>query len=87
VFQILGIFENLLSFMPPLADQVGSSTDILAWLLERMLRPAHDSNRQYAAEILSILLQSSPANIDKLISTKGIDSLLRILSVRSCNNT
>jgi beta-catenin-like protein 1 len=82
VFHILGTFENLLSFMPPLAEQVGEDTSILGWLLERMLRPAHDSNKQYASEILSILLQNSPANVTKVAEAGGIDSLLRILSVR-----
>jgi beta-catenin-like protein 1 len=83
VFQILGLLENLLSFMPPLADQVGSSTDIVAWLVARMQQKAHDSNRQYSSEMLSILLQNSPANVDQLLDAKGMDALLMILSV-SC---
>lgn len=82
VFQTLGIFENLLSFMPPLADQIGQSTSLLNWLLERVRKGGFDSNKQYAAEILSILLQNSPLNASKVAETEGMDSLLLVLSVR-----
>lgn len=81
VFQILGTLENLLSFMPPLADQVGATTTVLQWLLERVVRTPFDSNAQYASEILSILLQSSPSNASKVAEQKGVDTLLMILSV------
>ncbi|TXT10678.1 hypothetical protein VHUM_02183 [Vanrija humicola] len=80
VFSILGVFENLLSFMPPLADEVGSTTQLLKWLLGRMSLEAYDSNKQYASEILSILLQSSRANALKVIEMEGVDKLLTILS-------
>ncbi|KAL1408912.1 hypothetical protein Q8F55_005726 [Vanrija albida] len=80
VFSILGVFENLLSFMPPLADEVGSTTPLLKWLLDRMSVEAYDSNKQYASEILSILLQSSRANALKVIEMEGVDKLLTILS-------
>lgn len=46
-----------------------------------MLAKSHDSNRQYASEILSILLHNSSANAEKLLQADGVDSLLRIVSV------
>jgi beta-catenin-like protein 1 len=81
VFQILGTFENLLAFMPPLADQIGSTTTLLQWLLERMARKPFDSNAQYASEILSILLQGSQSNALKVANDHGVDTLLTLLSV------
>lgn len=81
VFQTLGIFENLLSFMPPLAEQIGESTTILDWLLKRISKEGFDSNKQYAAEVLSILLQNSPVNANRIAASEGIDTLLMVLSV------
>jgi beta-catenin-like protein 1 len=81
VFQTLGIFENLLSFMPPLAEQIGESTSFLDWLLRRIREEDFDSNKQYAAEVLSILLQSSHSNVSKVAAAEGIDALLLVLSV------
>lgn len=66
--------------MPPLADEVGSSTDLLAWLIDRMKASTFDSNKQYASEILSILLQS-PRNVAKVIKLNGVDALLTAVSV------
>lgn len=80
VFQILGIFENLLNFMPPLAEQVGSSTELLSWLVKRLEVPSFDSNKQYTSEILSILLQS-PSNVSRVIKLNGVDVLLTAASV------
>lgn len=37
-------------------------------------------NKQYAAEVLAILLQSSSSNRKKFIELDGIDSILQILS-------
>lgn len=80
VFQILGIFENLLNFMPPLAEHVGASTELLPWLVQRLEAPAFDSNKQYASEILSILLQQ-PSNARKVLKLNGVDVCLTALSV------
>lgn len=86
VFQTLGVFENLLSFMPPLAAQIGESTSVLDWLLRRIRKEGFDSNKQYAAEVLSILLQNSASNASKMVALEGIDTLLLILSVCSFSN-
>lgn len=59
-----------------------SETPILPWLLARI--QARESpisqNKQYAAELLAILLQSSRTNRQRLTSLNGVDILLQLLS-------
>jgi beta-catenin-like protein 1 len=83
VFHILGVFENLLSFMPPLAEQIVESTTLLTWLLKRIAQKAYDSNKQYASEILSIILQEGRAVALKVGELEGVDTFLQIAAV-SC---
>ncbi|WRT63378.1 uncharacterized protein IL334_000283 [Kwoniella shivajii] len=80
VFQILGVFENLLSFMPPLSEQIVSETNLLPWLLKRIQKKEYESNKQYASEILAILLQDNRDIILKLGELDGMDTLLQALS-------
>ncbi|CDZ98759.1 Uncharacterized conserved protein [Phaffia rhodozyma] len=80
VFQTLGIFENLLSFNPTLAETLVNSTTALKWLLSRITVEEYDSNKQYASEVLAILLQQSRSNRLKLGELEGIDALLRVLA-------
>ncbi|QRV72660.1 beta-catenin-like protein 1 [Ceratobasidium sp. AG-Ba] len=81
VFHTLGIFENVLGSRPALAETLVSTTTIVAWLLNRILQKEHDDNRGYAAEILSILVQSSRSNRLVLCKADGVDIMLRVLSV------
>lgn len=83
VFQILGVFENLISFMPPLAEQVVAETKLLPWLLERIAQKEYDSNKQYASEIMAILLQQGRENVMKLAELDGMETMLKVLSVCS----
>jgi hypothetical protein len=83
VFHILGVFENLLSFMPPLADQVAADTSLLPWLLKRIAVKEYDSNKQYASEILAILMQDSRTNVMRMAELDGLDTMLKVLFV-SC---
>lgn len=55
----------------------------MPWLHSRIQKPESSvtQNKQYAAEILAILLQSSPKNRERLVDLEGIDTLLRLLSV------
>jgi len=57
-------------------------TDILSWILQRI--QARESpisqNKQYGAEILAILLQSSPKNRVSFIKMDGVDVLLQLLA-------
>lgn len=86
VYNILGIFENLLSFIPPLAIQVVNNTELLSWLLKRIAKEhAYDSNKQYASEILSILLQEERAVRLKFVELKGLDAVLEAVAVSLSN--
>lgn len=80
VFHILGVFENLLTVMPPLAEQLGMTTVVLDWLLKRVTREGFDSNKQYASEILSMLLQQT-ANVEKISSLETMEALLMVIAV------
>lgn len=53
----------------------------MAWVLNRIESPKHEENRGYAAEILSILLQSNRTNRLELGKKDGVESILKILSV------
>lgn len=82
VFNILGIFENILSFIPPLAVQVVNNTELLPWLLKRITNErAYDSNKQYASEILSILMQEEREVRLKFVELKGLDIVLEAVAV------
>lgn len=54
----------------------------MTWILSRIQQKEAtvSQNKQYAAEILAILLQSSPKNRQKFIELDGIDILLQLLS-------
>lgn len=80
VYQILGIFENLLSFLPPLASQISKETDMIAWLLSRISFADYDSNKQYASEILAIMLQNDRSVRLELDSMAGINPILSACS-------
>ena len=82
VFHILGVLENLLSFMPPLAEQIVENTTLLPWLLKRASQKAYDSNKQYASEILSIVLQEGRSIALKVGELEGVDTFLQIVAVR-----
>ena len=81
VHNVLGVFENLISFMAPIADQIVSETTLLPWLLKRVEVKEFDSNKQYASEILAILLQQSRENVLKMAELEGMDTMLKVLSV------
>lgn len=80
VFDLLGIFESILGINPQLSGHLISKTTFLTWLLKRMEAKVHEANRGYAAEILSILLDTRD---NKLAFGKadGIESSLKVLSV------
>ncbi|KAI9499627.1 Catenin-beta-like protein [Zychaea mexicana] len=80
IFKILGIMESLLGLDPQLAERIALKTEIMPWLLKRVQGKGYDSNRGYAAEIISILLQESRDIRLKLGELNGVDVLLRALS-------
>jgi len=81
VYHALSVLENMAS-RTSLAEKIGQDTTVLKWLLGRI--PKKESpvsqNKQYAAEVLAILLQSSPINRRKLCELDGVDLLLQILA-------
>lgn len=51
-------------------------------MLKRIQEKAHDDNRSYAAELLSILMQDSRPNRLELGKQDGVEVLLKVASVR-----
>ena len=81
IYHVLGVLENLAS-RPAIATTIGKETKFLTWLLSRAQRkePIVSQNKQYSAEVLAILLQSSVFNRAEIISQNGADSFLQLLS-------
>jgi beta-catenin-like protein 1 len=73
--------ENLSSRIS-LAGKIGRDTSVLKWLLNRVQKRESpvSQNKQYAAEVLAILLQSSPVNRKLLTGLDGVDLFLRLLA-------
>lgn len=53
----------MLGLDPQLAERIALKTEFLPWLLKRIQTKGYDSNRGYASEILSILLQDSRGSL------------------------
>ncbi|TVY91235.1 Beta-catenin-like protein-like protein [Lachnellula willkommii] len=81
VYHALSVLENMAS-RSSLAEKIGQDTKVLNWLLERIQKKESrvSQNKQYAAEVLAILLQSSAINRRKLCELDGVDLLLQILA-------
>ncbi|KAL8635445.1 MAG: hypothetical protein Q9228_007060 [Teloschistes exilis] len=81
LYHILSVLENL-SSRSAISESVGKDTPFIPWFLKRMQHkePTVSQNKQYSAEILAILLQSSSLNRMKLIEADGVDVLLQLLS-------
>lgn len=76
-----GIIENLASRHAILVT-IGMKTKIISWLLKRVRRQEQrvGQNKQYAAELLQILVQSSTENRKGVAKVNGVDVILQILS-------
>ncbi|KAF2857339.1 DUF1716-domain-containing protein [Piedraia hortae CBS 480.64] len=91
VFHLLGVVEGVVSASAgeggdadAAASQLGERADLINWLTTRMGKDEAilSQNKQYAAEVLQIILQTSPAA--RRIFTNipdGVDLLLRQVSV------
>ena len=81
IYHILSVLENL-SSRPSITTTLGQKTQFLPWLLSRIRKSEStvSQNKQYAAEILAIFLQSSSENCTEIISLDGIDIILQLLS-------
>ncbi|WIA28620.1 hypothetical protein OEZ86_011157 [Tetradesmus obliquus] len=76
----LAVIEHAVELRPALAESLLERGKLLKWLLGRIRVKASDSNKQYASEILSILVQGHEANQRRLGSSNGIDTLLVCLA-------
>ncbi|GFR50058.1 hypothetical protein Agub_g12199, partial [Astrephomene gubernaculifera] len=76
VHNCLAVVENMVEIQPDLSSLFVERTRLLPWLLRRLKRRDFDTNKQYASEILAILMQGSPSNQARLGAENGIDLLL-----------
>ena len=72
------MFENMMEVRKDIAEQALSRTKLLRWLLSRVKARDFDSNKFYASELLSILMQGSEPNQKRLGAMNGVDSLLQV---------
>jgi beta-catenin-like protein 1 len=81
VYHILGVFDDLTS-RPSIADLIGGHPSIIPYLLSRAQKPEKpvSQNKQYAAEVLAILLQISASNCDRFLEQDGMDKFLQLLA-------
>ncbi|KAJ5632130.1 hypothetical protein N7490_008469 [Penicillium lividum] len=81
VYYILNVLENLCS-QTSVAEKIGQDASILQWIIARIQKKESpvSQNKQYAAEVLAILLQSSSKNRENFIGLEGVDIILQILS-------
>ncbi|KAJ5895599.1 hypothetical protein N7495_007290 [Penicillium taxi] len=81
VYYILSVLENL-SSQTALVEKIGQDPSISEWIMSRIQRKEipTSQNKQYAAEILAILLQSSSKNRETFIGIDGVEVILQILS-------
>ncbi|PRW61313.1 beta-catenin 1 [Chlorella sorokiniana] len=80
VYNVLAIIENMIEVRPDIAEQVVAKTKLLKWLLARLRPRETDSNKQYASEILAILVQQSDSNKRKMGASNGIDAVLQAIA-------
>lgn len=81
VYATLATVENLIEVKPEVAEMVCERTKVLKWLLGRIKVREFDGNKQYASEILAILLQSSSANQRRLGGMNGVDVVLQAVAM------
>lgn len=81
VYYALSVIENLAS-QPSLAEKIGTETKMISWSVTRLSKKESPvgQNKQYTAEVLAIILQSSSANRKKLLDLDALDQLLQILA-------
>ncbi|RAK90975.1 DUF1716 domain protein [Aspergillus costaricaensis CBS 115574] len=81
VYYVLNVLENIAS-QTAIAEKIGQDPNLLPWLIARIQKKERPvtQNQQYAAEILAILLQSTPKNREKVVSLDGVENLLQLLS-------
>ncbi|KAK9115681.1 hypothetical protein Sjap_014628 [Stephania japonica] len=81
VYGTLATVENMVEVRPAVAELVCERTKLLRWLLGKIKVREFDSNKQYASELLAILLQNSAANQKRLGQINGVDVVLQAVAM------
>lgn len=81
IYNTLAIVENMIEVKPAVAELVCERTKLLRWLVGRIKMREFDGNKQYASEILAILLQNSSANQKRLGQMNGVDAVLQAVAM------
>lgn len=81
VFGTLTSIENMIEVKPNVAELVCERTKLLRWIIGKIKVREFDVNKQYASEILAILLQSSVANQKRLGGMNGVDVVLQAVAM------
>lgn len=81
VYHALGVVENLCSKVAT-AEKIAKDDGLLKWLLARIQKKEKvtTQNKQYAAEILAILVQTSSVNRQRLADKDAVDVILQLLA-------
>jgi len=81
IYHILAVLESLSSRLS-VAEIIGKHPDYIPWLIARarMKEKTVSQNKQYATEVLAIILQSSAINRLRFIDQDSIDPFLQSLS-------
>lgn len=81
VYYALGVIENLCS-RTPTATRIGQEESLLKWLLQRIQRKESpiSQNKQYAAEMLAVLSQSSAETRQQIVSQDAVDIMLQLIA-------
>ncbi|KAH8200800.1 hypothetical protein TruAng_005037 [Truncatella angustata] len=81
VYHALNICENLCS-RTATAERIGGQENLVKWLLDRMQAKERvvSQNKQYSAEILAILVQSSSKNRRQLAALDAVDIMLQLIA-------
>lgn len=81
VFGTLTSIENMIEVKPNVAELVCERTKLLRWIIGKIKVREFDVNKQYASEILAILLQTSVANQKRLGGMNGVDVVLQAVAM------
>ncbi|KAK3899345.1 Catenin-beta-like protein [Staphylotrichum tortipilum] len=81
VYRALGVVENLCS-RGETAEKVGQEEGLVKWLLERVGREERPvgQNKQYAAEVLAIIVSGSRGNRKVLAGLDAVDAMLQLVA-------
>ncbi|ATY62002.1 DUF1716 domain-containing protein [Cordyceps militaris CM01] len=81
IYYAMGILENFCS-RSQVAARISNEKRLIHWLIQRIQRQETNvtQNKQYAAEILAILAQTSDSSKKALAEADAVDSLLQLIA-------